>query len=143
DYKATRPRMSDDLRQQFQRVRQVVRVLNIPIFEQDGYEADDLLGGLAKQAGTEGVDTLIVTGDLDTLQLVDDHTRVQIPRRGLTDAVTYDAAAVRDRYGLEPAQVPDLKALSGDPSDNIKGVPGIGPKTASALLGKYATVESL
>src|SRR5438093_4746307 len=143
DYKATRPRMSDDLRQQFQRVRQVVRALNIPIFEQDGFEADDILGCLARQAENEGVDSLIVTGDLDLLQLVDDHVRVLAPRGRISDTITYDVAAVRERYGLDPAQIPDLKALSGDTSDNIEGVPGIGPKTASALLGKFGTIENL
>jgi DNA polymerase-1 len=143
DYKGTRPRMSDDLRQQFQRVRQVVRALNVPIFELDGFEADDLLGCLARQAEQAGVDTVIVTGDLDTLQLVDDHVSVLAPRGRISDTVRYDVAAVRERFGLDPAQVPDLKALSGDTSDNIKGVPGIGPKTASTLLGKFGTVENL
>ena len=143
DYKATRPRMSDDLRHQVQRVREVVRALSIPIFEQDGYEADDLLGCLAKQASDAGVETVIVTGDLDALQLVDDHVRVMAPRGRISDTITYDVAAVRERYGLEPRQIPDLKALSGDSSDNIKGIPGVGPKTAAKLLSEHGSVDGL
>jgi DNA polymerase-1 len=143
DYKATRPRMGDDLRQQFQRVRQVVAALNVPIFEVDGFEADDVLGCLSKQAEAAGVETVIVTGDMDTLQLVDDHVRVLAPRGRIADTVLYDVAAVRERYGLEPVQLPDFKALAGDASDNIKGVPGIGAKTASKLLAQFGTVEGL
>ena len=143
DYKATRPRMADDLRQQFGRVRQVVEALGIPIFEQDGFEADDVLGCLARQAAADGVETMIVTGDLDSLQLVEEHVRVLAPRGRISDTVVYDVAAVRERYGLEPQQVPDLKALAGDASDNIKGVPGVGPKTAARLLADFGSIEQL
>ena len=143
DYKATRPRMADELRQQFGRVREVVQAFNIPIFELDGYEADDLLGCLARQAEAAEVDTMIMTGDLDTLQLVTPRVRVMAPRGRISDTVVYDQAAVRERYGLEPVQIPDFKALSGDASDNIKGVPGIGPKTASKLLGDFGSIEDL
>ena len=143
DYKATRPRMADDLRPQFQRVRQVVKAFDLPIYEHDGYEADDVLGCLARQATAAGADTIILTGDMDTLQLVDEHVRVLAPRGRTSDTVLYDRAGVLERYGLEPAQVPDLKALAGDTSDNIKGVPGIGEKTAQRLLADFGTVEGL
>ncbi|MDQ3703207.1 MAG: DNA polymerase I [Chloroflexota bacterium] len=143
DYKATRPRMSDDLRSQFRRVREVVRAFNIPVYELEGYEADDVLGALATQAEAAGVDTVIVTGDMDTLQLVNDHVRVLAPRGRISETVLFDAAVVKERYGVDPAQVPDLKALAGDVSDNIKGVSGIGEKTAAKLLQDFATVEGL
>ncbi|HEX2514810.1 MAG TPA: DNA polymerase I, partial [Chloroflexota bacterium] len=143
DYKANRPRISDDLRNQFGRVRQIVRAFGIPIYEKDGFEADDVLGTLARQATAEGVQTVIVTGDMDTLQLVDEQVRVLAPRGRISETVLYDPPAVREKYGLEPAQVPDLKALSGDTSDNIKGVPGIGEKTAQRLLADFETVEGL
>ncbi|HXI17086.1 MAG TPA: DNA polymerase I [Chloroflexota bacterium] len=143
DYKATRPRMDDGLRPQFDRVREVVHAFSIPIFEIDGYEADDLLGCLANQAESASVDTMIMTGDLDLLQLVTTRVRVMAPRGRISDTVVYDVAGVFERYGLAPYQVPDLKALSGDTSDNIKGVPGIGPKTASKLLTQFDTVEDL
>jgi DNA polymerase-1 len=143
DYKATRSRASDDLRAQFRRVREVIRAFDIPIFEHEGYEADDLLGCLASQAEAAGVDTIIVTGDMDTLQLVDEHVRVLAPRGRIGETILYDVDAVRQRYGLDPAQVPDLKALAGDSSDNIKGVPGIGEKTAARLLAEFETVEGL
>jgi DNA polymerase I len=143
DYKATRPRTADELRQQFGRVRQVVEAFNIPIYEMDGYEADDLLGCLAHQAERSGVDTIIVTADLDTLQLVTDHVRVLASRGRISDTVLYDVDAVHERYGLAPGQIPDMKALAGDPSDNIKGISGIGPKTAAKLLGDFGSVEGL
>jgi DNA polymerase-1 len=143
EYKATRPRLADDLRPQFARVREVIQAFGIPIYERDGYEADDLLGCLASQASRQGLDTLIVTGDLDSLQLVDEHVRVLAPRGRMSDTVIYDAPAVRERYGLEPYQLPDFKALAGDASDNIKGVPGVGPKTATRLLADFGTIEDL
>ncbi len=143
DYKATRPRMSDELRGQFRRVREVVQAFSIPIYEQEGYEADDVLGCLAGQAERAGVETVIVTGDMDTLQLVDEHVRVLAPRGRISETVLFDVAAVRERYGLEPRQIPDLKALAGDASDNIKSVPGIGEKTAARLLHDFGTVEDI
>ena len=143
EYKATRPRMADDLRPQFARVRQVVEALNIPVFELEGYEADDLLGCLSRQAEGAGVETIIMTGDLDTLQLVTSRVRVMAPKGRISETVMYDVAAVRERYALEPSQVPDLKALSGDTSDNIKGVSGVGEKTAAKLLASFGTVEAI
>jgi DNA polymerase-1 len=143
EYKATRVRMADDLRPQFARVRQLVGALGIPIFEIDGFEADDVLGTLARQAVERDVDVLVVTGDTDALQLVAPRVRVLMPSRGMVGEHLYDEAAVRERYGLEPPQIVDYKALKGDSSDNIKGVPGIGEKTAQRLLQKYGAVERL
>ncbi len=143
DYKANRAAMADELRAQMERIRQVVEALNIPIFEQEGYEADDLLGTLARQAEDQGIETLIVTGDTDILQLVDEHTRVLTSRWRFSDTVTYDPGGVRERYGLSPAQLVDYKALVGDKSDNIPGVPGVGDKTAVSLLQQYGSLEGI
>jgi DNA polymerase-1 len=141
-YKAQRPSLPDGMRDQFGRVRQVVETLGLPIFEMDDYEADDILGFLARKATERGVQTVIVTGDTDTMQLVSPTVRV-LYQRGLQAEVMYDVDAVRERYGLEPAQIADLKALRGDPSDNIPGVAGIGEKTATALLQKFGSVEKV
>ncbi len=143
DYKAHRVKMPDEMRPQMERIRQVVAALDIPIFEQEGYEADDLLGTLARQAGERGIDVLIVTGDMDLLQLVDQHTRVLTSRWRFSDTVTYDPEGVKRRYGLTPAQLVDFKALVGDKSDNIPGVPGVGEKTALRLLQQYSSLESI
>jgi DNA polymerase-1 len=146
DYKAHRAKMPDEMRSQMARIRQVVDVLGIPIFEQEGYEADDLLGTLARQAGEEGVDvdTLIVTGDMDLLQLVDEHTRVLTSRWRFSDTVIYDLEGVKRRYeGLTPDQLVDLKAMMGDKSDNIPGVPGVGEKTAIRLLQECGDLDAV
>ncbi len=144
DYKAHRTRMPEEMRSQMERVRQVVETLDIPVFEQEGYEADDLLGTLARQAEEQGVDTLIVTGDMDLLQLVGEHTRVLTSRWRFSDTVTYDLEGVERRYkGLVPAQLADFKALAGDKSDNIPGVSGVGEKTAIKLLQQYGSLETI
>jgi len=143
EYKATRPPTPRPLVSQFQRVRQVADAMNIPIYEQDGYEADDILGTLSKQAGRKDIWTIIVTGDLDAVQLVDDRVHILTPRRGIAETMLYDSDAVRQRYGLEPEQIPDYKALVGDTSDNIPGVKGIGDKTASRILSQYGTLEGV
>jgi len=121
----------------------VVKALDVPIFEQEEYEADDLLGTLARQAEKQGVDTLIVTGDMDLLQLVDEHIRVLTSRWRFSDTVIYDLEGVKQRYELSPAQLVDLKAMMGDKSDNIPGVYGVGEKTAVKLLKKYGSLESI
>jgi DNA polymerase-1 len=143
EYKAHRAKMPEDMRSQMERVRQVVETLDIPVFEQEGYEADDLLGTLARQAEARGVDTLIVTGDMDLLQLVDEHTRVLTSRWRFSDTVVYDPDRVQQRYGLAPAQLVELKALMGDKSDNIPGVPGVGEKTAVKLLQQYGSLDGI
>ncbi|MFN8521822.1 MAG: DNA polymerase I [Chloroflexota bacterium] len=142
-YKATRGPQPEGLRPQFDVVLDLVAAMNIPIFRMQGFEADDLLGTLSKQAAESGVETVIVTGDTDALQLVGPHVRVLTSRRGFTDTVVYDENAVHERYGLTPSQLADYRALRGDSSDNIPGVPGIGDKTAAKLLQTFGTVEAL
>ncbi|MFA5993927.1 MAG: DNA polymerase I [Parcubacteria group bacterium] len=144
DYKGTRVKAPDDLYAQIERVKEVTRAFNIPIYEIAGFEADDVIGTLAKQADAkEGLETVIVTGDLDTLQLVTEKTTVYALRRGMSDVVIYDVAKVRERYEIEPNQVVDMKGLKGDPSDNIPGVKGVGEKTAITLVKKYGTIEGI
>jgi len=145
DYKATRVKGDDELYAQIPRVKEVVKAFNIPIYEQAGFEADDVIGTIAKQIAQnkEDIETIIVTGDMDTLQLINDTTSVYTMRRGLSDSVLYDSEKVFERYGLLPGQIIDYKALRGDPSDNIPGVKGIGEKTAVTLLQKYLTLDGV
>ncbi len=143
EYKANREEMPDDLHVQFERIYQLLAAFDIPTYSAEGYEADDVLAALAQQAEEQGVDTLIVTGDTDTFQLVDPHVRVLTPRRSFGDTVVYDEAGIRERYGLEPKQLIDYKALVGDTSDNVPGVRGIGAKTATKLLQEYGSVEAI
>jgi DNA polymerase-1 len=143
EYKAHRAAMPDDLATQLQRINQVVEAFNIPVFTAQGYEADDVLGTLACQAAQQGAETLIVTGDTDTFQLIDDSTRVLTSRRQYSDTVIYDEAGIQERYGLRPRQLIDYKGLVGDSSDNIPGVRGVGKKTATQLLQKYGSIEAI
>jgi DNA polymerase I len=142
-YKANRSAMPDGLSHQFQRVYEMLEAFRIPSYRLEGVEADDLLGTFAVQAVDKGLEVVIITGDTDALQLVGPHVRVLAPRRGVTDAVLYDEAAVRERYGFEPPQLVDFKALRGDTSDNIPGIPGVGDKTAAKLLIDYGSVEGI
>ncbi|MBU2051674.1 hypothetical protein KKH13_00525 [Patescibacteria group bacterium] len=142
DYKAQRPEVEEELTNQLERVREVVRILNIPIFEVEGFEADDVIGTLSRQAsGQEDIETVIVTGDQDAMQLVNGSVKIYQPARGKIEAKVYSGKEVRERYGLEPKQITDLKALAGDASDNVPGVKGIGPKTATELIQKFGSVE--
>src|SRR5690554_1675258 len=144
DYKGTREKMPDELDIQLTRIRQLVETFNIPVLELDGYEADDVLGTIAQQAKEQNVHVHILTGDRDLLQLVDENTTVELPpSRYERDASIYDINAVRERYGLDPKQIVDLKALMGDSSDNIPGVPGVGEKTATRLLQKYGNLDAI
>jgi len=144
DYKAHRDRMPDEMRVQMDRIRQIVQAFGIPIVEVPGVEADDLLGALARQAAAQGLETVIVTGDKDLLQLVGPGVKVFLAGRRLSDGTVYDEEAVRARYGgLSPAQLRDYKALVGDKSDNIPGVSGVGEKTATELLRKYGSLEEV
>lgn len=142
DYKANRAATPDDLKSQFARVREVVTAFNIPIYQKEGYEADDVIGTIVKKV-PDTVESFIVTGDLDELQLVDKKTKVYTMRRGFTDTMIYDEAAVKERFNLTPSQFVDYKALRGDPSDNIPGVSGIGKKTASDLISKYISLDKV
>lgn len=142
-YKAQRPPLPDSMRPQFGRIRELVQAFGFPIYEKDGFEADDLLGTLSVQATQHNINTIILSGDMDTLQLVDDHVQVLVAKRGLSEVTVYDEAAVKARYGLEPLKLPDFKGLVGDKSDNIPGVPGIGEKTATRLLSDYGSLEGV
>jgi 5'-3' exonuclease len=144
-YKAHRVATPDDLVRQMQRVREVIDAFNIPVFMVEGYEADDLLGTLAVQADALGIDTYLVTLDSDIVQLIRRHVRVFMFRPYVKQqpAVIYDAESARQHYGVRPEQMPDFKALKGDPSDNIPGVPGIGEVTARRLLEQFPTVEAI
>lgn len=145
EYKAQRPTTPEELVSQLQRIRQIVRAFNIPVFEADGFEADDLLGTLSQQAAGQGIDTVIVTGDADTMQLVSPDVKVLYPkpRKSFSDTMLYDEAAVVEKYGVKPEQIADMKALQGDPSDNIPGIPGIGEKTAVGLLQKFGSIDEI
>jgi len=143
DYKKGRPSMPDDLRAQFPIVREITAMMGMPVRELEGFEADDVIGTLTKKATEQGVDTMIVSGDLDGLQLVDGHVRLLTTRMGVAATVIYDEARVMDRYGLRPDQMLDYKALKGDTSDNIPGVPGVGEKTAITLLQQFGTLDGI
>jgi DNA polymerase-1 len=144
DYKATRTKMPDDLRDQFPKVREVVKALRIPVYEQPGYEADDVIGTITKRLdGNDDLETTIVTVDLDMLQLVTPRVRLMTTRSGVENTVIYDVAKIDERFGLRPDQMIDYKALKGDPTDNIPGVPGVGEKTAAKLIREFGTLDEL
>lgn len=143
DYKAHRPETAESFYVQVPAAHELVEAMGIPVIALEGYEADDVLGTLAQRARQQGYQVLIVTGDQDALQLVDEGTCVLMPQKGMGQTVRYDEQAVHERFGLLPTQLPDFKALKGDPSDNIPGVPGIGDKKAAALLKQFGSVENL
>jgi DNA polymerase I len=142
-YKAQRPATPEELKSQIKKVHQLVEAFHIPVFEIDGFEADDVLGTLSKQADEQGVETIIVTGDNDMLQAVLPRVKALAPRRTFTDTILYDEEAVEQKYGIKPEQLADLKALAGDVSDNIPGLPGIGEKTAAKLLQQYGSLQGI
>lgn len=142
-YKATREKAPPTLHEQIPYVKEVAEAFDIPIYEIAGYEADDVIGTLAKEAEKEGYDAIILSGDLDPLQLVNDHIKVLTTRKGITDTVLYGEKEVEERYGLKPGQLIDFKALKGDASDNIPGVPKVGEKTAEELLKEFGTLENV
>ena len=143
DYKAQRKGMPEELRQQMPLVKEMLRLLGYPILETEGYEADDILGSLARQGEKNGDTVLLCTGDRDSLQLITDRVSVILAKTAPQGAVyeTMTPAAIREKYGVEPKELIEVKALMGDTSDNIPGVPGIGEKGALSLIGKYHTVE--
>lgn len=142
-YKATRAKMPDDLRIQIERMRELVDALGIPRLEMDGFEADDILGSSAKAFAQKGYTVKIVTGDRDLLQLVDENVIVNLAGGKISDSKDYTPEKVKETLGVSPELVVDYKALVGDPSDNYPGVPGIGPKTALALLDTWGSVENI
>lgn len=143
DYKGTRDKMPDELTPQIKRIIQVVEAFDIPAISFENYEADDILGTLAKRAAADGLTVQIVTGDTDAFQLIERNIHVITSGRQWAETKIYDIAAIKERYGLKPLQLIDFKALKGDSSDNIPGVKGIGEKTALPLLQKYKTVEDI
>src|SRR5438445_96074 len=143
EYKAGRRAMPEDLRPQIEKVRDVLESFSIPIYSVEGFEADDVIGTLARIAEERGHAVTIVSGDLDCLQLVTESVEALVPRRGITDTFVYGPDQVRRRYGFEPPQLIDFKALRGDTSDNIPGVPGVGDKTAAKLVQDFGSVEAI
>ncbi|MEB3222969.1 MAG: DNA polymerase I [Candidatus Sericytochromatia bacterium] len=142
-YKAHRAKMDDDMVAQMAPLREVVAAFDVPIYELDGFEADDLIGTISRQAEAEGFEVEILTGDRDAFQLVTDRVKVLLPRSGVGDLEVFGPAEVLAKMGVTPAQVPDLKGLMGDSSDNIPGVPGVGEKSAVKLLQTYPTMDAL
>jgi len=143
DYKGTREKMPEDLRTQIDRIREIVAAFNIPILEAEGYEADDVLGTVAKQAAGQRTEVVIATGDRDLLQLAAPHIRISLAGQKLSEAVLYGPEEVKAKYGVTPKQYIDFKALVGDTSDNIPGVSGIGEKTATSLLQEYGSLDAI
>ncbi|GAB7388604.1 DNA polymerase I [Bacillaceae bacterium] len=143
EYKGKRLKTPPELSEQFPLLKEVLSAFRIPFYEKEGYEADDIIGTLTKEAEERGIETRVVTGDKDMLQLVSPHVKVALTRRGISEIELYDEKAVQEKYGLTPAQIIDLKGLMGDQSDNIPGVPGVGEKTALKLLHEFGTVENV
>ena len=145
DYKAKRIKAPDELYQQIPRVKNVLKDFGIPIFEKQGYEADDVIGTITCLMGkSPETEVIILTGDMDALQLVNKQTKVYTLRKGIKDIVLYDEQLVQEKYqGLTPEQLIDFKGLRGDPSDNIPGVPGVGEKTAIQLIQEFGSIENL
>lgn len=143
EYKAQRKGMPEELRGQMDLIKDVLRAMHIAIYELAGYEGDDVIGTMVRWAEQQGISSIIVTGDKDSLQLISDKTSVYLTKKGISELGRYDYAAFQEEYGLVPDQIRDLKGLMGDASDNIPGVPGVGEKTALKLLHQYGTVEEL
>ncbi len=143
EYKAQRPPTDPDLKSQFPMIKELLNSMNIPVVELQGWEGDDILGTLAASGESKGYKTLLVTGDKDALQLTSDLTYVVNTKTGMSDVIIYDPEAVYEKWGVTPAQVPDFLGLMGDSSDNIPGIPGVGPKTATKLLQQYETLEDV
>lgn len=143
DYKAGRKKMPEELAEQFEPAKQLLRAFNVGIYEIEGYEADDIIGTMAKLYEQQGFEVLILTGDRDSLQLVSDNIKVIFTKKGIKDIEVYDKSTIKEKYGITPNQIIDLKGLMGDASDNIPGVPGVGEKTALKLLIEYGNVEEI
>lgn len=143
DYQAKRPETEDNLISQIGKVHQLVEDLGIVSFALPGFEADDVIGTLSEQAKEHDLETIIVTGDRDMLQLVDEKTKIYMPVKGLSESKMYGTREVEEKYRLLPSQITDLKALTGDSADNYPGVTGIGPKTAAFLLQNFQTLEGI
>ena len=143
EYKAQRPSMPDLLSQQWPLLPELMTAFGMPNLVLEGYEADDILGTLAEEAKRQGVRSMLVTGDRDSLQIVDDDIWVMATGRGVTDVKIYTPQAVVERFGITPDLIPDFIGLKGDTSDNIPGIPGIGEKTAAQLLQQFGSMEAM
>jgi len=143
EYKAQRPPMPDELSPQFATIHELLEALNINVYEMDGYEADDIIGTLAKAAEKDEFLTVVISGDMDLTQLISEKIKMKVTRKGVTTLEEFDRERLKEILGIYPEQIPDFKALTGDPSDNIPGLPGIGPKTAAKLLSEYGNIEEL
>ncbi|PSO46652.1 MAG: DNA polymerase I, partial [Parcubacteria group bacterium SW_4_46_8] len=145
EYKAQREKADQALYDQIPLTKQVLESFGIPILTAEGYEADDVIGTVTSRMNEEhpNIEVLVVTGDMDTMQLVGERTKIFSLRKGVKDTVIYDVQGVRDKYDLEPNQIADFKGLKGDPSDNIPGVSGVGDKTATQLLQAFEHIENL
>ncbi|WP_308635012.1 DNA polymerase I [Paenibacillus silvisoli] len=143
EYKGGREKTPPELSEQFPVLKELLRSFSIAQYELPGYEADDIIGTLSRIADENGVETVVVSGDKDMLQLASDHVTIALTRKGVTDVERYDPAQIQERYGLTPLQIIDLKGLMGDTSDNIPGIPGVGEKTALKLLHEFGSVEGV
>lgn len=143
EYKAHRPEMPEEMRPQIPVIKEILEAMRIPVLEMPGFEADDVMGTLSQKAKSEGVETVLVTGDKDFLQLVNSEIKVLKPRVGGSDEVLYDANEVLQRYGVEPGRIVEILGLMGDAVDNVPGVPGIGEKTAIDLVREFGTIENI
>ena len=144
EYKGTRKPMPEELREQVPLMQEVLKAMGIPILTLEGYEADDILGTVAKRSQAAGVEVSVISGDRDLLQLADEHIKIRIPKtsRGSTEIYDYYPADVKAQYQVTPTEFIDVKALMGDTSDNIPGVPSIGEKTATAIIAAYGSIEN-
>lgn len=143
DYKANRAKTPDEFRSQMSYLHDLVKAFGISQYEVDGFEADDILATIAKQAQQDGFETLICTGDRDSFQLVNEKTTVLYPKRGVSEMARMTPDAVQEKYGMSPAQYPDFAALRGDPSDNLPSIPGVGEKTAAKWIVEYGSLSQL
>ena len=144
EYKGTRKPMAEELRQQVPVMKEVLKAMGVVILEKEGYEADDILGTLAKHCEQQGLEVSLVSGDRDLLQLASEHIKIRIPKtkRTGTEIEDYYASDVKEKYQVTPTEFVDVKALMGDSADNIPGVPGIGEKTATSLIAAYGSIEN-
>ncbi len=143
DYKAKRVKPPQEFYDQITLIREIVKAMEIPIYEKKGFEADDVIGTIVEKLKKQKIKKIIITGDLDTLQLVDKQTEIHTLKKGIKDTAIYDIKAIKERYGLTPEQIIDFKGLRGDPSDNIPGVTGIGEKTAIQLVKQFGSLKKI
>ncbi len=143
EYKIHRKKMPIELINQIPLIKEIINNYNISICSKEGYEADDIIGTLAREAEKRNCNTLIVTGDKDAFQLISPSTKIMTTVKGVTEVKIYDEESIKNKYGVDPDKIVDILALKGDPSDNIPGVPGIGEKTAIVLIKKFANLENL